>query len=514
MKKRFFRGKQRRWIDVTAAAAIAGVLAACSVTGPAGDADGDGTIDVVLAEEPNTLSTLIRSSGPVRYVSRSMVETLVARDTQGGPTLDGIVTGIAAKENSSGEYVLQLRPNVKFHDGSTLTAEDAAFSINQVLTESTNKIFWDELTEAEASGDLEVVVKVTNNLTAHDVLARLSQIDALPKSYFEDVGKDGFGDSPIGTGPFKFVTWDKGLKITTERFGEYWDGTPGASGVNFTFSEDASTRKSQVESGVADITTAIDPQLLNSTNGKTNVEFVQSYVNLMWQFANEGLTSDVRIRKAISLAFAPQLIIDRLLDGHGLATFSTIPEEFTGAELDREHDVEAARRLVDEVKAEKGELPPLELSYWSGRYASDTDIGEATAGQIAAIGLKVQQIPLANPQYLPKMVKSEFKGLHMTAWGQDFSSPDFALRTYALDDSTQEYCRFLKVDDLYASAKATTDAEERKDYYSLIERTDLVDKVCNIPIVKLAESYVVSDNIEGFVPSYDGIIRFADLNIS
>ncbi|MCK9904869.1 ABC transporter substrate-binding protein [Frankia sp. Cpl3] len=467
----------------------------------------------MLASEPNTLNTVIRSSGPVRYVSKSMVESLVAQDPDGNPTLGGIVTGIAAKVGSAGAYRIQLRPDIKFHDGETLTGEDVAFSINTVLDHSSTKSYWSDLTGAKPSGDSAVDVTVGGTLTKEDVLSRLSGIDALPKAYYEKVGAEKFGTSPVGTGPFKFVDWQAGLSITAERFGDYWGGRPGPSRVEFTFSADGATRKVQVESGEADLTSGVTPQLLQSVGDEARVQFAPSHSALMWQFTNEGLTSDVRIRKAIALALDPEPIIDQFLDGHGDAAFWVIPPEFTGLDLERARDVETARTLVDEVRAEVGELPPLELSYWSGRYPADAEIGSATAAQIEDIGLKVKEVPLPDPQYLPKMVNGELKGLHMTSYGMEFPTPDRALQSYTLRTSLQGYCNFLDVDGLYKKAKTAT-AAERADYYAQIERTDLEKTVCNIPIVKSEESYLIAKRVEGFVPHYDGTFNLADFKIN
>lgn len=519
MKPRTQPNRLSRWTHITAAVALATTLAACGSSGDGttasgGDGADDRPVKIVLSSEPNTLNTVIRASGPVRYVSKSMVESLVSQDPDGSPTLNGLVTGIAAKPGSADTYTLQIHPNVKFHDGTPLTAEDVAFSINTVLSQSSTKSYWADLTGAEASGDLAVDVTVVNNMTDDDVLGRLSGIDALPQSYYEKVGAEEFGKSPIGTGPFKFSSWRPGLGINTERFNDYWGGTPGPSGVDFTFSPDGATRKAQVESGEADLTSAVTPQLLQSVNENATVEYAPIHSALMWQFTDEGLTSDVRIRQAIAMTFDPKPIIDQFLGGHGDGAFWVIPPEFTGLNLERTHNIDAAKKLVEEVKAEKGQLPPLELSYWSGRFPADNEIGSATAAQIEAIGLEVQEVPLPDPQYLPKMVNGELKGLHMTAYGLEFPTPDRALQSYTLSTSSQGYCKFLGVDDLYNQAKAAATEAERASEYAQIERTDLEEKVCNIPLVKSEESYLISKGVEGFVPHHDGTFNFADFKTS
>lgn len=500
-----------RWTLVGTAIVLATGLTACSgAETPASNRD----VRIVLASEPNTLNTVIRASGPVRYVSKTMVESLVTQDPEGKPTLDGLVTGIEPTPGATETYTVQIRPDVTFHDGTSLTAEDAAFSINTVLTESSTASYWSELTGATASGDLAVDVTVAANVSEDSVLNLLSGIDALPKRYYESVGGEKFGTEPIGTGPFKFSRWEPGLSISADRFDDYWGGTPKPAGVEFTFSPDGATRKAQVESGEADLTSAVSPQLTKSSGDNVEVEFAPIHTAFMWQFTNGGLTSDLRIRRAIAMTIDPQPVIDQFLEGEGDPAYWVIPPEFTGEELERPHDIEAAKDLVAAVKAEQGELPPLELSYWSGRFPADAEIGSATAAQIEAIGLDVQEVPLPDPQYLPKMVDGELKGLHMTAYGLDFPTPDRALQSYTLSTSLQGYCKFLDVDGLYEQAKAVGSDEERQGFYAQIEQIDLQDKVCNIPIIKASESYLIGDGVDGFVPRKDGTFNVADLTVS
>lgn len=513
MNRQRYAARRNKWLPA-ASLVLATTLAACSA--PASDSalgETSRPVRVVLAGEPNTLNTIIRSSGPVRYVSRTMVEALVAQDKTGRPTLDGLVTGIKPKAGTSGAYTLQIRSGVKFQDGAPLTAEDIAFSIEQTLTQSTNKSYWSDLKTAKVAGELTVDVTATGNLTADEVLGRLTGVDTLPKAYYERVGAEQFGKSPVGTGPYKFSAWQPGLKITADRFDDYWGGKPGPSGVEFSFSADGATRKAQVESGAADITSAVSSQLLKSTNDNVQVMHTPSHTSLMWQFTSEGLTADVRIRKAISMTIDPKPTIDQFLAGQGSDAFWVIPPEFTGLDVKRPHDIEAAKRLVTEVKAERGSLPPLELTYWSGRFPADTEIGSATAAQIEAIGLDVKEVPLPDPQFLPKMVGGELKGLHMTAYGMEFPTPDRALQSYTLATSLQGYCKFLAIDEVYAKAKAAATLEERTASYAQIERTDLQEKVCNVPLVKLSENYLVAKKVTGFVPQFDGTLKVADLKM-
>src|SRR5262245_47649410 len=124
--------------------------------------------------------------------------------------------------------VIKLRSGVKFHDGSDMTAEDVAFSLNRHRDPDVGSYlatFHDRVKNVEASGPLDITITFTRP-DAHFPYALATMAAAVASKAFMEangnkVGTPGVGI--IGTGPYKFTSWTKGQEIVIDRFDDYWN---------------------------------------------------------------------------------------------------------------------------------------------------------------------------------------------------------------------------------------------------------------------------------------------------
>src|SRR5215470_685093 len=121
-----------------------------------------------------------------------------------------------------------LRPGVKFHDGSTLSADDVVYTLN-LVADPASKVStpsnYNWIDKAEKTGELSVRVKLKRPTPAALEYFALV-IPIYPKAYREMVGADGYAKAPIGTGPYKISKVEAGVSIDFERFEDYWAGSP------------------------------------------------------------------------------------------------------------------------------------------------------------------------------------------------------------------------------------------------------------------------------------------------
>src|SRR5207248_2219532 len=188
------------------------------------------------------------------------------------------------------QYIFHLKPGVKFHDGSPLTAEAAAFTFDREINKD-NPLYQDAqgdyggfpfiadyisnvVTKVEAAGDLDV--KFTLNRKFSPLLSNLAippgfvmSMDALKK-----YGK-GINENPVGTGPFKFVEWKKDDHITVDAFDGYWGSKPKLQRIVFQVVPEASVRALKIQNGEADVTWALDPKDAPSLKGQANTDVLE-----------------------------------------------------------------------------------------------------------------------------------------------------------------------------------------------------------------------------------------------
>jgi peptide/nickel transport system substrate-binding protein len=123
---------------------------------------------------------------------------------------------------------LTIRQGVKFHDGSTLSADDVVYTINMAANPESkvatpSNYAW--IDKAEKTGDWTVRIKMKKPTPAAlEYLAMVTPIH--PKAYREKVGPEGFAAKPVGAGPYKIVKNEQGKEVVLERFDGYWAGSP------------------------------------------------------------------------------------------------------------------------------------------------------------------------------------------------------------------------------------------------------------------------------------------------
>ncbi|MFT4185190.1 MAG: ABC transporter substrate-binding protein, partial [Rhizobium sp.] len=178
------------------------------------------TIVIDLVSEPSSLDPHKQWNPDSYFVYRNIFDQLVTRDDNGE-----IVPAIATawKYKSDTEVVFTLRDDVTFHDGSKLTADDVAFSINRIIDKtfaSPQLSQFNKILSAAVSGANEVTINTNGPYPV--LLAQLVKLSVLPKHVVEQVGNDAFNLSPVGSGPYKFEKWQRGVDVVLVRNDNYW----------------------------------------------------------------------------------------------------------------------------------------------------------------------------------------------------------------------------------------------------------------------------------------------------
>lgn len=161
-------------------------------------------------------------------ILRNMYDGLVTR-TPGMEIVPELA--VSWERVSDTEWVFYLRDGVTWHDGTPFTADDVVFTVERTVKEgriagmtSPRKGLLDPVTDAVALDRL--TVKLITSVPYPALLAFLPHTLIVPKHYVEAVGDAYFAENPVGTGPFRFVRWDKGTQIVMERYEGYYGGSP------------------------------------------------------------------------------------------------------------------------------------------------------------------------------------------------------------------------------------------------------------------------------------------------
>ena len=220
------RFRSRRAITGIAACAFA--LIACSIASAQSPAPAAGGDEKVLRIGQRGDPVTLDPHGPLSVgvsVLDAIYEPLVRWDAEGK------LVGVAAESWTNTDpltWEFKLRPGMTFHNGDPVTASDVKFTIDRLLNTEpalTAKRFVGTIASSEVVDD--TTIRFTTK--APDAIAPLSflaPVYIFPEKYFNEVGAEKFAQAPIGSGPFKFVSWEKGVAITLDAYDNYWQAAP------------------------------------------------------------------------------------------------------------------------------------------------------------------------------------------------------------------------------------------------------------------------------------------------
>ena len=291
------------------------------------------------------------------------------------------------------EITFYLRPNVIFHDGRPLQARDVEYSLKRFLDPSTAAPVRQWLASIkEVTTVDDHTVRITLNKPEPNLLNVLAVVPGIVPDGW---GKDSASD-PIGTGPFRFVRWDRGRELVLGRFDRYWRKTPVLDRVSFRVVADENARVLALKTGEVDV-------VFSSSLSLSNVRDLEKAGFLLDEKPVAGLqylAGDVSsppfssrlFREALTYAIDRQAIVDSLFGGRVVSAAGPLPTVF--AENSKAvpvfpFDPEKARQLVARSGQKLDPANPLELSYGT-EWPWNEQLAQVLEANLKAAGIPVR----------------------------------------------------------------------------------------------------------------------------
>jgi peptide/nickel transport system substrate-binding protein len=337
-----------------------------------------------------------------------------------------VVPGLAESWKVEGLNVtFTLRKGVKFHNGDEFTAEDVKFSIEHLKSPELKS---GSAGNVAAVQEVKVVDPSTVQLVLSKIDARLfdvlaNNVSILPSKYFKSVGQQGFTSKPVGTGPFKFVSWTKDDKLVMEANESYWSGSyKGKAAVKtLTFRPipTAATRVAELRSGAVDIVQDLPPDQVDAIKS-AGLDAVESKSPVyVWAFFNTtsakgAILKDPKVRLAMNHAVDMATIIKTVLGGHGrqlAAGITDLTDGYSSSVQPIPFDQAKAKQLLKDAGYANGF--ELEADISSSQKA---DVAEAVIAQLGQVGIKVKLNPLPTDVYNDRWIKKQLNPLYFVTW--------------------------------------------------------------------------------------------------
>ena len=375
-------------------------------------------------------------------------------------------------------WVFHLRQGVKFHDGSSLTANDVKYTYESVLDQSFNspaRAFYLSVASVDATDPNTVT------FTLKDPFAPfLSYMDLaiVPQA---SATKSDFGTKPIGTGPFKVDTWNTGDSIEFSAFDSFYAGRPNLDRVRVRVVPDNSARVVALESGDLDfVQSPVSPQDVSRIQSAAKLKVDRTpaagytYVNLN---TADPILSDKNVRQALSHLVNKQQIIDTIYKGIGQPANGPIVPGMWAYSPDipsYDYNPDKARQLLDAagwkvgadgVRTKDGNRMSLVVR----THSEDPDrkqLIQVLQSEFQGIGIDATTNTVEFPALFQDVQDGKYQVV-VIGW-LNLSDPDRATFRQFTIDGTANYGKYRndQVDSLLKQARTTLDQTRAKQLYT------------------------------------------------
>ena len=398
---------------------LGGLLASCAsgeaekpaegaTEGAADKASSQVIVSMTTGSEPAAGFDPMVSWGCGEHVHEPLIQsTLITTDADLNFKND-LATSYEASEDGM-TWTFNIRDDVKFTDGTPLTARDVAFTINGILNSEASECDMSMVKEAVATDDATVVVHMEKPFNA--LLYTLAVVGIVPEHAYGE----GYGANPVGSGRYMLEQWDRGQQVILRANPDYYGDAPLMDRVVVLFmEEDASLAAAQ--SGTADVayTSAALAGAVPAGYALLNCASVDSRgISLpcnpagtdvtvegdMVYAGGNDVTSDLAVRRALNYGIDRSQMIEHVLAGFGRAAYSVGDGMPWSSEAMRvETDVAAAERLLDTAGWARGDdgmrardgLPCAFDLYYAAGDSTRQALAYDFADQAAALGIAVE----------------------------------------------------------------------------------------------------------------------------
>jgi peptide/nickel transport system substrate-binding protein len=483
-----------------------------------------------LGQDPETLDPARITDTYGRSVSQQIFDGLVQFDQ----TL-AVKPALAAFWRASRDgltWTFELRKGVKFHHGREVVADDVVYSFSRLLDPRTKsgaaELFLNIKGAREFAQGRARTVEGLVALDRHTVQVTLEEaavpfVAVIPVGQAKIVPRDlveaqgaAFGAQPVGTGPFKFVRWERGKEIVLGANPDHFDGPPKISRLVYrVFPGDQRDAmhdeflKGNLEDGPVPL--RADRRALAADNSHIYVR--RPMISLRFYGFNTRLTPfhDRRVRRAIVFAIDRETIIQSVFYGQNTFARGILPPGMLGFNpglVGYPFDRQKARDLLADAGYPGGRgLPPITI--WSGTKRDDIlREHEQIKKSLAAVGVSVEFQYNTNWPAFSRMVDEGKLPIFLYAWYADVPDPDNFLAKLFHSRSARNFFGYENpiVDDVLASARGANDLQVRVERYRRAEQL-ILDDAPIIPVFhhtyeRLFQPYVRSVEVNGLGDPY------------
>ena len=491
-------------VKIAIAGCMAVVLAACGGNSQKAAQVRD-TIVVAQGSDAKTLDPHFTNDQPSSRVAVQIYSQLVEVDEN-----MHIVPGLATSWEHLDDLttLFYLREGVRFHNGEELKASDVKFSLDRMINSPTVAHIINAVDRVEVVDDYSV--KIITKEPFGPLLYHLTHAAAsiVNEKAVVEAGQN-YGQHPVGTGPYQFVDWTVGDRVTMKAFDDYFGGKQAIENLVFRNIVEGTNRAIALETGEADIVYDIEPIDKQTILDKDDLVLVEeeSLQTAYFGFNMRKAPFDRKeVRQAIAYAINAQDMIDAVEMGAGRPANSPIGPKVFGYNPEAklyEQDYEKARELL----ARAGYPEGFRSTIWTNDNPIRVQLAQVIQAQLRQIGIEIAIEVVEWGAFLDGTSRGDHE-MFILGWVTVTGDADYGL--YALFNSAthgsagnRSFIENPRIDELLNNARQSTDPEERMALYGELQAI-IQEEVPHVSLYTQFQNVGMKSHLQGFSMSPGG----------
>ena len=451
-------------------------------------------LTVLSSVSLSSLDPYAFSSSPEYGIWNHMAESLVEVDYV---KMDYVGVLAESWEFKGKEWTFHLHKGVKFHDGSPFTAKDVIYSYERIKNhkKSPQRYALNDISEMKAADD-HTLIFTTKTPTAV-LLDRLTNRNIVSKAAGDKWGKDVV-QHPTGTGPYKYVSWQRDGQLVLTRNDDYWRTKADIKEiVTRKVGEDAA-RVSGLLAGQGDVINNVPVEEISRVESNKRVRVERAQGQRMYFLALNPVFKpfdNKLVRQAFNYAIDPSVIIKHIYEGNGYVMDGPVASNIIGADP-KLHRYPLDPKKAKELLAKAGHPNGLDvkLHFAPTRYPKAKEVCQVIADQLKAAGVRTELIGQEWPVFWGQEGVNGGK-LAFYYVGRPAVDADTLYEQYFRSGVTKriQYTS-AEFDKLIDAEQTEEDPKKRVEILRQAGRV-LMDDAPFVPLYTLAELYGVASNV-------------------
>lgn len=484
----------------SAGASGAGSGAASASTGGA-----TGTLTAAISGEPDQLDPQNTSNYNSFEVLENVFDTLVQPDAN-LKMEPALATSWTTSKNQL-TWTFTLRKTT-WQDGTPFSSADVVYSYDRIINKKlANAYRFASVKSIKSDGPRKVVINLKQ--PSPNLLAEIGGFKGVAIVEKKNVEDGQIKQHPIGTGPYKVVSWDHGSSITLAANPHYWGGAPKIATIKFIFVSDPTVALQDLQGGEVQWTDNLPPQQVQSLQQSASGFSVKSVpsTDYWYMTLNEARKpfNDVRVRQAISYAIDRNAIVKAATFGNATVNETAIPKtsQWYYNYSPYTPNVSKAKSLLAQAGVHNLSMDMMVTN----QYPQTVTAAQVVASELKPLGITVKIRTLDFGTWLAQEGKGKFDSF-ILGWLGNIDPDDY----YYAQQHTGGSFNFQKfsnptVDKLLDEARTTTDLAQRKSLYDRAAKI-IVDQASYIYLYNPNVIQGYSNQLHGYTVRADRAIRF------